>query len=353
MTAPGKLSDAEFRALGVLARARQENMQGLFAGTHLAFGRNARMAVGISLLKKGKKVASQTKSLVDAAQGTGFVAPVAKAVAAPAVKEMAKQFISVCSDIHDIGDLTEVLGADVLAELTSELVPYLTVLMSGVKSVKAWKAVYQDGTNLYRSENWVKGVLPGDPLAAAGAVQTIIKRDLARHTVDATRQSAVFATKVASLFADFGAATSSVIGLANATATLAIELASIGVDYKEMKAGNRILESPNTIKLDVFTACPLLGCYLITCSDDSSLANFFVADIGLPGWMDKVEKIKKTQLGPLQEVAKKAISSSRLELVGLQSNKGMIEKKGGIALAKAKIANAANNFAKAVKARLG
>jgi hypothetical protein len=103
----------------------------------------------------------------------------------------------------------------------------------------------------------------------------------------------------------------------------------------------------------VFNACPLLGCYLITCSDDSALANFFVADIGLPGWMDKVEKIKKTQLGPMQAVASKAIQSSRLELVGLQSNKGMLEKKGGLALAKAKIANAASNFAKGVKARLG
>lgn len=353
MTGPGKLSDAEFRALGVVARARRDNMQSLFQGTHLAFGRNARQAIGISLLKKGKTVASKTKSLVDAASSTGFVAPVAKTVATPAIKEMAKQFIAVCSDIHDMSDLIDALGSDVINELTSELVPYLTVLMSGVKSVKAWKAVYTDGTNLYRSENWKEGVLPGDPLAAAIAIQVIIKRDLTRHTVDATRQTAVFATKVASLFVDFGAATSSVVGLANATATLAIELASIGIDYKEMKAGNKILESPNAITVDVFAACPLLGCYLITCSDDSALANFFVADIGLPGWMDKVEKIKKTQLGPLQAVAAKAIQSSRLELAGLSSNKGMIEKKGGFALAKAKIANAASNFAKGVKARLG
>jgi hypothetical protein len=353
MTAPGKLSDAEFRALATVARARRDNMQNLFQGTHLAFGRNARMGIGVSLLKKGKAVAGKTKALVDAAQKTGFVAPVAKQVATPAIKDMARQFIAVCSDIHDVGDLVDALGSDVIHELTSELVPFLTVLMSGVKSVKAWKAVYEDGTNLYRSENWVQGVLPGDPLAAAIAIQVIIKRDLTRHTVDATRQTAVFGAKLASLFVDFGAATSSAIGLANASATLAIELASIGIDYKEMKAGNKLLESPNGITKDVFEACPLLGCYLITCSDDSSLANFFVADIGLPGWMDKVEQIKKNQLGPLQKVANKAITTHRLELVGLASNKGMVEKKGGLALAKAKVANAASNFAKAVKARLG
>jgi hypothetical protein len=352
MTAPGKLGDADFRALAVLSRARRDNMQSLLGGTHLAFGRNARQAIGISLLKKGAAVGKKTKSMVEAVPG-GFAAPAAKALAAPAVKEMAKQFIAVCSDIHDFDDLIQALGSDVINELTSELVPYLTLLMSGVKSARAWKAVYEDGTNLYRSDNWKEGVLPGDPLAAAIAVQVIIKRDLVRHTVDATRHTAVLSTKIASLFVDFGAATSSVIGLANACATLAIELASIGIDYKELKAGNKLLESPGAVTIEVFSACPLLGCYLIACSDDSSLANFFIADIGLPGWMDKVEKIKKTQLGPLQAVASKAIKSSRIELIGLSSNKGMVEKQGGVALAKAKIANAASNFAKGVRARLG
>ncbi len=353
MTAPAKLSDAEFRALATLARARRENMATLFVGTHLAFGRNARQAVGISLLKKGKAVATKAKSFSSAISAGKTAAPAAKAFAAPAVKQLAKEFIAICTDLHDVGDIMEALGSDVISDLTSELVPYFTILMSGYKSAKAWRAVYQDGTNLYRSDNWKEGVLPGDPLAAAIAVQVIIKRDLVRHTVDATRQTAVLATKVAGLFADFGAATGSAIGLANATATLAIELASIGIDYKEMKAGNKILEKPGTLSLAVFESCPLLGCYLITCSDDSSLANFFVAEIGLPGWMDKVEKIKKTQLGPLQAVAAKSIQSSRLELVGLASNKGMIEKKGGVALAKAKVANALTNFGKAVKARLG
>lgn len=353
MSHPGKLSDGDFRALAAIGKARRDNMQNLFQGTHLAFGRNARMSAGVSLLKKGKAVGSKAKSFASAASTTGFTAPVAKSVATPAVKEMAKQFVSICADIREFDDIIEALGSDVINELTSELVPYFTILMSGVKSVKAWKAVYEDGTNLYRSEHWVQGVLPGDPLAAAAAVQVIIKRDLVRHTTDATRQTAVLATKIASLFVDFGAATSSAIGLANASATLAIELASIGIDIKEMRAGNKILQAPGGVSVDVFSACPLLGCYLITCSDDSNLANFFVADIGMPGWMDKVEQIKKHQLGPLQKVASKAIQSSRLELVGLASNKGMIEKKGGLALAKAKLANAATNFAKGVKARLG
>ena len=51
------------------------------------------------------------------------------------------------------------------------------------------------------------------------------------------------------------------------------------------------------------------------------IANFFVAEMGLPGWMDKVEKMKKTQLDLLIKNANKAIVSSHLTLDGLKSNK--------------------------------
>jgi len=57
------------------------------------------------------------------------------------------------------------------------------------------------------------------------------------------------------------------------------------------------------------------------------IANFFVADMGLPGWMDKVEKMKKTQLDPLIKNANKAIVSSHLTLDGLKSNKGTFKEK--------------------------
>ena len=47
-----------------------------------------------------------------------------------------------------------------------------------------------------------------------------------------------------------------------------------------MKAGNRRLYSPNSLDLTVFQDCPVLGCYMLTCSDTSLVANFFVADPG-------------------------------------------------------------------------
>jgi hypothetical protein len=58
--------------------------------------------------------------------------------------------------------------------------------------------------------------------------------------------------------------------------------------------------------------------------------------MGMPGWMDKVEKLKRDQMDPLLKIASKAIDASNLQLDGLQSNKGTFVKKGFFAEVKAK-----------------
>jgi len=47
----------------------------------------------------------------------------------------------------------------------------------------------------------------------------------------------------------------------------------------------------------VFHECPLIGSYVIEYSPPSMVLGFFVADIGLPGWMDRIELFKKQRLG--------------------------------------------------------
>jgi hypothetical protein len=141
------------------------------------------------------------------------------------------------------------------------------------------------------------------------------------------RNTAAASTKIAGLFADMGTATTAAIGTASALSKLIQELYILGRDYTEMKAGNKRLIDPGTLDMTVFKDCPILGCYIISCSDTSMVANFFVADMGLPGWMDKVEKMKKTQLDPLIKNANKAIVSSHLTLDGLKANKGTFKEK--------------------------
>ncbi len=316
------LSREEFQALAELAKARRMAMQNMFNGTKLVFGTMDRLKAGKKIAKGGKKVKSNVEKLVKGgpSESTRFV---------PAqVRAQAEEFITTCADVDGIEDVVAAITGDALNELIGEITPFIGIARSGMKSIKAAKAVAQDGKALYKSKSYKQGFRPGDPQAAADAVITIIKRDLAKDSINLARHSAATGTKIAGLFADLGTATTAAVGTANAVAALGLELYQLGTEIKEMKAGNKRLQSPATLNLEVFSECPILGCYMLTCADTSTVANFFIADIGLPGWMDKVEQMKKKQMDPMLKLAKKDIKNSRLQLEGLASDKGTHNKKG-------------------------
>ena len=106
-----------------------------------------------------------------------------------------------------------------------------------MKAASSWRAVVGNARDLYKSNHYLEGVLPGEPSAAAEAVVETIKRFLAANTVDAVANTASAATKIAGLFADFGTATTAAVGAARAAAKLIQELAILGRDYHDMKAG--------------------------------------------------------------------------------------------------------------------
>jgi len=324
------LSRAEFIAMGELAKARRQLVVNMFGGTRLKFGSASVLSSGKSLLSSGKKLKSGVGKLAKGGSTASKVASV------PGMKEAFENFMVECADVENLHDVIEAIGGEVLHELVSEVTPYLGVVTSTVKLAKAGKAVAQDGYNLYKSDEYKNGFRMGDPSAAAEAIQAIIKRDLAQHSVKLAQQAAATGAKIGGLFADFGTATTAAIGVANTLASLGLQLFSLGLDIKDMRAGNKRLAAPNTLDLTVFNDCPILGCYLLTCADTSAVANMFIADIGLPGWMDKVELMKKKQMDPMLKIATKNISSSRLQLEGLSSDKGTHAKKGFFAGIKSK-----------------
>jgi len=316
------LSRAEFIAMGELAKARRQLVVNMFGGTRLKFGSASVLSTGKSMLLSGKKLKSGVGKLSKGGSTASKVASV------PGMKEAFENFMVECADVENLHDVIEAIGGEVLHELVSEVTPYLGVVTSTVKLAKAGKAVAQDGYNLYKSDEYKNGFRMGDPSAAAEAIQAIIKRDLAQHSVKLAQQTAATGAKIGGLFADFGTATTAAIGVANTLASLGLQLFSLGLDIKDMRAGNKRLAAPNTLDLTVFNECPILGCYLLTCADTSAVANMFIADIGLPGWLDKVELMKKKQMDPMLKIASKNISSSRLQLEGLSSDKGTHTKKG-------------------------
>ncbi|MFA6231086.1 MAG: hypothetical protein WC617_13075 [Rhodanobacter sp.] len=329
---PGQpLSRGEFMALAELAKARRQLVVNMFGGTKLVFGRSGQLSTAKSLLSTGKSVKTSVSKAAKSGSST------ANTVATlPGMKEAFENFMVECADVDNIGDVMEAIGGEVLHNLIAEVTPYLGIVTSAVKLAKAGKAVATDGYNLYKSTDYKRGFRMGDPYAAAEAIQLIIKRDLAQHSVKLAQQTVATGAKIGGVFADFGTGTTAAIGVANTLASLGLQLFSLGLDIKDLRAGNKRLAQPNALDLTVFNESPILGCYLITCADTSAVANMFVADIGLPGWMDRVEAMKKNQMEPLIKIASKNIASSRLQLEGLTSDKGTHVKKGFFAGVKSK-----------------
>lgn len=318
----------------------------MFAGTKLSFSKYAAAKVGTDVLSSGKKLYKESKKLGKAMSSSGAADP-SNVASTGEVVNQAHELITIASGM-DFDAVKEVLTSDVTHSLVGELTPFIGILMSGYKSAKSWRAVAKNARDLYKADYYLEGVLPGDPTAAAEAVNQCVKRFLAANSAEAIRNSAALGVKVGGLFADFGTATTAAAGAASVAAKLLQELVILGIDYRDMKAGNERLKDPATLDFTVFQDCPVLGCYLISCSDTSMMVNLLVSDMGKVGWQDKVEKMKKTQLDPLIKNASKAIISSHLTLDGLKSNKGIVQTPGFLDRQKA---NLANNFNKLISSK--
>ena len=319
---PAPLSKADFTAMAAIAKARKENLQTMFKGATIVYGKTSAVGSAKSIASSGYKIYSSAKALAS----TGAAA--ASAASSGGFRAQAQQMIMDAVGVDQLQDLIEVITSEAVEHLVKEMLPYVGIVMSSYKAASAWKQVVDQARKQLAWDAYTESVLPGDPLAASAAVKTILQRNIARDTVQATIQTAAVASKIAGLAGDFGSgATTTVIGLASGLASLAVELTQLGIDIREMRAGNKRLEKPESLDKSVFTECPLLGSYLIAYSPTSMVLNFFVADIGLPGWMPRLEEFKKQGLDPIIEVAEKQIERSRITITGFQTGKGVVAEK--------------------------
>ena len=327
------LTSADYTGFSELAKARRNMTVNMFNGTKLTFGSKAKASAGKDIVSAGKDVYSNIKTAATGASAA------TKAAFNPAFHSTVNTFMSNCAGVDNIEGVLTLIGSEATKNLVTEVTPVLGVISSGAKLAAAGKQVAQDGYNLYKSSDYRTGFRNSDPCAAADAVITIIKRDLAVHSIDLTQQSLSTGLKIAGLFADLGTATNVGIGLTSAIATLGLKLYVLGQEVADMRAGNKWLATPDDLKITVFRDCPLLGCYLLTCSDTSTVGNLFIADIGTPNWNIRFEEMKKTKMDPMLKIATKAIKDSHLQLEGLRSDKGTFEEKGYFAKLKARAMN--------------
>ena len=304
---PGFQRNPELSALGAIARAREENLQTMFAGSRVVYGALSKAQAAHGLRKHGKAVSTNAKTLKTAALGSSAGGPIDQA------RAMIAEAVGV-----DMPDLVAIITSQAIEELVKEMTPYVGLFTSSAKAANAWKEVYDQARAELGWDEYTNKLLPGEPFEACLAVRKILHRNIARSTTQAGIHTTAVATKVAGMAGDMGSGlTTTVIGLASGLASLAVELTQLGIDIREMRAGNKALQNPGRIDITIFTACPLVGSYYLTRSTTSNLVNFFVADIGLQGWKTRVEEFKKTGLDPIIEVAADQITRSRIQMEGV------------------------------------
>ncbi|MBL8209694.1 MAG: hypothetical protein JNK87_03230 [Bryobacterales bacterium] len=334
---------AEADAKQVLKDARREALQELFQGKQVVI-RKTDMALAASKIKRHLDKAKAEGSKAASAAAALATAP-ARAALARATEEYRKQAEEIAQQLIDIllspfpvEVVKEIIAAiaelipSFVAELAAALAPYLGVATAGVQAIRQTGNAIVAEYKWLTSEQHLVGFGKGDPIAAARAVREMVDRELTTalrlaslHTTDAFVKTAGHIADAAT----FGAPTVSTVvsplsGMAKAIGVMAVTIHLLGRDFLEKRRANKLLSDAANVRLtpELFTTCPLLGCYFVACSNTSDIINFLTEDIGAVGWQLDVETMVTKHVQPIIKLAREAIHGARLEVAGLENSKG-------------------------------
>jgi hypothetical protein len=337
------LSKEELEALKYISRAQAMALQKLFLGKKLQFKSNTlvgmangagtkwqRFKTGVASLKEGSGTG---QDLIDGArgiaQGVGMIRQGGKAVAASSssitdgIKQSIMDFCQNLCPGLSADAIMAALHLDNVAAFASTLAPFVGAISSGGKALAGWVTVARRYYESVKVEDARYAIKAGDPEAAFDAVIQLIDRDMKSEAGHAATATVGFTGKLLGSFADFGAVTGPVLGMLELLAGIFQTIVEYVRDYKECKAGDEMLRL-GALNFELFTVCPILGCYFLVVQDHSTIINFAVGDYGTPNWMFDVERlIKKVAL--VLAKAQGYIKASRLEIAGMDRAKGVVE----------------------------
>lgn len=354
---------------------RRENLKQLFTGARLELKPHFVFEIISSLVQGAKDVARDAKGLeaaqssaskpsiadsakLDPARVAAAGAKDAAAVGSAAVsvastgvstgakaaaRETAVAFIKTCVGAETMNEVMQLLGVNVIEQVVgavSSAAPFFGSAMTGGNALFHLGKAFWNTYRLTRTHFHQKVLLTGDPEAAGKAIYRLIRREVTREFLDFGRLSAQFTVSITgdvltvvgigaspvsfggtALLAGGTAMMAPAAALVSAVAKLAHTLFLVGRELREMRKGNKRLESPETLDRTIFEDCPIIGCYLLTSSNTSDLLGFETDMIGKPGWMDEVERMHSKHLVPLIEEASRAIRLSRYRLTNLPCSK--------------------------------
>ncbi len=228
------------------------------------------------------------------------------------------------SVIDAISDSAGAVGTEFLSIVPvpkpdlAELVPVFGLIYDGLKTAWEWKQYADLVVDKGRFPGFLRacsGEAP-DIRAAVVAVQSYLEKRLGSQRSLAAVQTASFAGKIATFFADGGVAShASITGVKTALkAFLTLQFAYD--EFKEMKAAQKLLSAPDA---RIFEACPLLGCYMVTSCDHSDLLNMFDGRRELSKYWQYEAMYYIREINKLRDIARTYMKESNVELVGPES----------------------------------
>jgi hypothetical protein len=200
------------------------------------------------------------------------------------------------------------------------MAPVVGVLKSGKEVIKAWGKVAKDEYDLYKHQTRHPAIIrPGDAMAAFNAVTTLMERGRDNHLALALVQTADLGARGALALLDGGAVSGPLIAAATALHRLAQRIKQFATEYKESKAANKLLEDPDNLDFKLFEKMPLLGAYMICCTEPLDIVLLSQVEFGAEDWLDDIQETKEQHIDPLRARADGFIRKSPFEIKGLSS----------------------------------
>lgn len=293
---PTAMTREEEQAWAEVLKSRKLVLQRHFTGKRVKLKLTGALSGAKDVATSVKSAHSSFKKVYDGAK-QGFPAP--DKVSLGAAKTAAENFVK--DDLLNLKpeDLLHLGDIPGIQDLATDFVPVLNLVIGGVKVIKKWADVAAAAHKRYQTEDRAYVIEKGDPAHAFNALVRMLKRDTKSKAIKAGSETAKFGGQLAGTFADGGAVTGPVIAAVNAAATLAHTLFLLGREIKESRKANKLLADPANLDFRIFEAYPLLGCYLIRCADLSDIIAMSTAQFGSGGWMDEIEKLKKSYIDPM------------------------------------------------------
>jgi len=197
--------------------------------------------------------------------------------------------------------------------------PGLGSVFSGLKALKEFGVAAERAWKKYSLSTKQGSLRAGDPRSAAVAVGKVIDRARNEALIKGSVNAAHAAATAGLFLVDGGVFSGPAAGALKSAAQLSLRIYLLARDLEEIEAANEALADPDSITADIFRVSPTLGCYPLTEGNTFMLVNFFVFEMNLGGWMDKVERLR-ADFEPIQNEAAQLARDSTLELKGLKTD---------------------------------